>query len=417
MLTARTCARRVASLHCLSAAIASVTAVAATVACSSDTVARTAGTGGDNGGAVGTVGSGGTTGAGGITNGSGGSAGTSTGQGGSSGAPDSGGTRLPDAGGDANTGGNDASVGPGRYVCPPGPFGDPLPSPATPTRLAGVPPSDAFNMQNNTFGILEGPVWIGDSLYVSEIGQGSAPPPSRILKVTATGAVSIAVADSGSNGLAVDVNGNLVGAVHKDGSISQFDLATGGATPLATGINGIRFDAPNDLVIRSDGNVYFSDTDFQAPQPAPQPQTRLYRVAAGTHVVSVLDATRNQPNGVTLSLDENTLFVAWPAGIYKYALAQDGSAGTGVLVTSSVGSGDGMTVDCAGNLYVATNTDIVVLNPAGTEIHRLTFSGVQSVTNAAFGGPDHKTLYVTALGSQMQKGLFKVDFAIPGQPD
>jgi gluconolactonase len=390
-----------------------VGAASATGCSSNDVVTRPSGTGGDGSGTggsaatggAGSASTGGSANTGGMSNGTGGAP---TGQGGS---PADGSAPTDGAAG-ARDAAPEAGATSGRYVCPAGAFGDPMPG--TPMRIAAVPPSDAFNMQNGTFGILEGPVWIGDSLYLSEIGTGTSPPASRILKVTTTGAVSVAVTDSGSNGLAVDAAGNLVGAVHKDGSISQFDLTTDHATPLATGINGTRFDAPNDLVVRSDGNIYFSDTTFQAPPTPPQPQQQLYRVAAGTHAVSIVDPTHTQPNGVTLSLDENTLFVAWPNGIYKYALMQDGSVGAPVLLTSSVGSGDGMTVDCAGNLYVATNTDLVVLSPAGTEIHRITFTGVQSITNAAFGGVDHKTLYVTALGSGAQKGLFTVGMAIPG---
>jgi gluconolactonase len=236
------------------------------------------------------------------------------------------------------------------------------------------------------------------------------------LKVTAAGTVSIAIADSGSNGLAVDKSGNLFGAVHKDGSISRFNLASGMATPVVSSYGGARFDSPNDLAVRSDGNIYFSDPNYQSPQPSPQPQTHLYRLAPGAAAPTVVDPNQQQPNGVTLSVDENTLYVTWPAGVYRYPLTADGVVQGGTLFTSSVGNGDGMAIDCGGNLYVASNNNIIVLNSTASEIHRFTLTDVQSVTNAAFGGADHKTLYITALGSQMQKGLFKIDLAIPGLP-
>lgn len=321
-----------------------------------------------------------------------------------------------------------AEAGASAWTCPAGPFGAPIPSGATPARIAGVPPSDAFNNTNNNFGIIEGPVWIGDALYVSEIGTASASPdggppppnpPSRILKLTLDGTVTVAFADSGSNGLAVDKDGNLYGAVHKDGSITRFDLTTGIATPVVTTYMGNRFDSPNDLSIRSDGNIYFSDPDYQAAPTRPQPMTGLYRGVPGSTVGQLIDATLSEPNGVTLSLDENTMYVASTGGIYKYPVMTDGSVGAGAVFAQSV-NGDGMAIDCGGNLYVAeVNTStVVVLSPSGTQIGDLSVpsGSVQSVSNVAFGGSDHKTLYITALGSGMQKGVFQVALSIPGMP-
>jgi gluconolactonase len=151
----------------------------------------------------------------------------------------------------------------------------------------------------------------------------------------------------------------------------------------------------------------------------PQTQTRLYRIAPGTNAVSVIDATLSEPNGVTLSLDESTLYVTSNNGIYRYPVRADGSTGTGVVFVQGV-TGDGMTIDCAGNLYVAVvNTpNVVVLSPAGAQLGQLSVptGSVQAVTNAAFGGPDHKTLYITALGSGMQKSLFQIALSVPGMP-
>jgi len=232
--------------------------------------------------------------------------------------------------------------------------------------------------------------------------------------------VSVAMADAGSNGLAVDGAGVLFGAVHADGSISRFDLDAGTRTPVATSYMGNRFNSPNDLAIRSDGNIYFSDPNYQAPSSQPQSQTRVYRVAPGTNAVSVVDATLTQPNGVTLSLDENTLYVSSNSGIMKYPVMSDGSTGTGTQLSSA--NVDGMTMDCAGNLYGAlinSGGTVVVFAPDGTQIDQgmLKVTGTTQITNVAFGGPDHKTLYITAQGNGSQgQGLFKVDLAFPGMP-
>jgi gluconolactonase len=313
-----------------------------------------------------------------------------------------------------------------RYSCPSGTtFTAPTQAALAalaPTKIAGLPPSDSFNNDNNNFGIIEGPVWNGEALYVSEIGTAvnGMPPPARMLMVTTDGTVSIAIADSGSNGLAVDIHNTIFGAIHEDGSISSFDLATMVRTPVATGYMGARFDSPNDLAIRSDGNIYFSDPDDQAPAVHPQTATRLYRVAAGTDAVSVIDATLTEPNGVTLSLDESTLFVTTNNGIWKYPVMSDGSVGAGSLLNPSLNtfSGDGMAIDCAGDLYIAAqnSTNVMVVSPAGSLIGMISLptSAFQAVTNLAFGGADHKTLYITGLGNN--KGLYQVPMSLPGMP-
>ncbi len=102
-----------------------------------------------------------------------------------------------------------------------GPFTAPNPSSITLTKVAGVPPFDSFNNNGNNFGNIEGDCWLGDALYVSELASGNNPPPARILRVTSTGSVSIAYATSGSNGLAIDLMGRLIGASHTAGASSH----------------------------------------------------------------------------------------------------------------------------------------------------------------------------------------------------
>jgi gluconolactonase len=308
-------------------------------------------------------------------------------------------------------------AGAGAWTCPAGPFGDPIPSGATLTRIAAVPPSDSFNADRSADTTLEGPVWSGHVLYLSEFLGSPNPPPSRILQVTTSGDVSVVLADSGSNGLALDSSGVLYGAIHADGSISRFDLDTGSRTPIATGYQGSRFDSPNDLTIRHDGNIYFSDPSYQAPSPLPQSATRVYRIAPGTNAVTVVDATLTQPNGVTLSLDESTLYVSSTHGIYSYPVMTDGTTGSGTPFAPGL-NGDGMVIDCAGNLYVAEigTGNVDVLSSTGMQIGQLAAAGVGAVTNVAFGGSDRKTLYISAQGSAGQQGLFQVALEIPGMP-
>jgi gluconolactonase len=182
--------------------------------------------------------------------------------------------------------------------------------------------------------------------------------------------------------------------------------------------DGKRFDSPNDLAVRSDGNIYFSDPDYQAPTSKPQAQTRLYRLAPGASDATVIDANRSEPNGVTLSPDENTLYVSGADGIGVYPILAGGSvtAGSGMHISGFSGGADGLGIDCAGNLYAASSKRVVVLSPQGTEIGSISVSQAENVTNVAFGGREHKTLFITSMGTGNQRGVFRVDLNVPGLP-
>jgi gluconolactonase len=304
---------------------------------------------------------------------------------------------------------------------------------------------DNFDGSGNGTGFsnVEGPVWITDALYVSEllgsIPSGSTTPPARILKIDSSDHVTLFYpsgtgGDSGSNGMAVDANGNLVTANHGVGGIVVYTLPTGTPkTTLINSYNGKRFDSPNDLTIRSDGTIYFTDPDFQAPQGAkPQPNTGVYMVPPGSSTATEIISTLTEPNGITLSLDEKTLYVGSGNGVGAYAVNSDGTiSATGTpLDPSNLNNNatDGMAIDCAGDLYVVrvNQHDIDVISfgsahPASTSAgtHLTTITGVPNngqLTNIAFGGADHKTLYITAQGNSPAKGVFKLSMPVPGMP-
>lgn len=312
------------------------------------------------------------------------------------------------SGGSAGTGG-----GAQAFSCPAGAVEAPKLTGLTPTRVEGVPPADAFNNNNADGTNIEGPVWIGDALYVSEIAftKGN-PPPSRVLKITAAGQVSIAIpSDSGSNGLATNPQGELFGALHKDGSISKLSLTGGAAVPVVSMFMGSRFSSPNDLTFHSNGTLYFSDPKWQAPTPNPQAAMRAYRVPVGGEPIAIEEL--EQPNGMTLSKKQDVLYIGG-GQLKKYPVMADGTLGTGSAFVQG-GQSDGMVIDCADNLYT-TGNGVTVYSPAGTEIGKINVNNLSSVTNVAFGGADHKTLYITSQGGKDQKGLWQVPMNIPGMP-
>jgi gluconolactonase len=366
----------------------------------------TAGSG--SSGAPGAAGTGGASGLGG-SSGTGGAAGATAGASGAGPTAGSGGSGPAGAGG-AGTGGSSGGV----WRCPTGTFAAPALTGLTPQRLANVPPDTTFAPG---FSVIEGPVWVAGTLFTTQFGSASRPPPGRLLAVTpGTGAV-VANPDLGANGLALDPQGNLIAAVHKDGSIRRLSPSSPTtSTVVAAGYMGKRFNAPNDVTVRSDGTVYFSDPDaYQAPMPAPQTRPRVYRVSPAGEV-SVVDETIGQPNGVTLSLDEKTLFVDGDAGLFSFAVMPDGSTGpkTPFGNSSAYTGSDGMVMDCAGDLYVVHNAQIAVLGPTGTELGHITVTGAQAASNVAFGGADHKTLFITTLDSS--PGVFQVAMPLPGMP-
>ncbi len=289
-----------------------------------------------------------------------------------------------------------------------------MPSGATVTRLDNALPNDNYQTQ---FGNVEGAVWLDGALYVSEFGPGSNPPPSRIVRIDSNGVGTVVAPTAGTNGLAVDKAGNLYGASHKVGGIVRFALPGGTETVIVGSYDGARFGSPNDLTFRSDGTLYFTDPNWQAASPNPQSRTSVYRVAPGASNAVLVDANRSNPNGITLSPDEKTLYLTAQDGVFKYAVSADGSVGVAEHFGSGVvSSGDGMVVDCAGNLYVTSN-DVIVLSPEGKEVGRIRMpSGAGSVTNLAFGGSDRKTLFITAMGYGTARGVYKVNLAIPGYP-
>ncbi len=278
------------------------------------------------------------------------------------------------------------------------------------TPVDGVPIADGFAPG---FSIVEGPVWIGDALLVSHFGGGPTPA-ARIYRITSAGSVSVAVANAGTNGLALGPDGRLYGASHALGAIVAFDGDDLSAPPTTVTSNylGARFNGPNDLVVRSDGSIYFTDPDYQAPSPRPQSATRVYHMATDGSVIAI-EEDLTQPNGIALSLDERTLFVGHAGGLVRYPLDEMGEvSGARTSIDAIRSSVDGLGRDCAGNLYVTSDGAVVVLDPAGEELGRLSAPGA---TNVAFGGPDGRTLYVTSLGNPGALRSAVLDIA--GLPD
>jgi gluconolactonase len=259
------------------------------------------------------------------------------------------------------------------------------------------------------FTFTEGPVWVASKgvLLFTDI------PAEIIHQLQSPAMVTVFRTHTGaSNGLGLDPQGRLIASEGGNRRVSR-TLADGTIETVAERWQGKRLNSPNDNVSRSDGTIYFTDPPYGLPpgQARELDFQGVFRVdPAGTLHLESMDM--NRPNGLALSPDEKTLYVDdTEAGLVrKFPVQLDGSLGPPtIFVPSTGGGGDGMAMDDAGNLYVATNAGVTVYQPDGTPWGTISLPEVPS--NCAFGGPDRKTLYITALTS-----LYRVTLAIPGRP-
>jgi gluconolactonase len=263
----------------------------------------------------------------------------------------------------------------------------------------------------------EGPLWLAGEgvLLFSDILPAAGAErvqPSRIYELAPGGTLSLRFADSGTNGLAVDAAGEVVGCAHDVQGVVRLDLRNSTRSVLVDRYDGHRFNSPNDLTVAADGTIYFTDPDWQkGSRPNETGIMGVYRLAPGQRgELSLVDASLNKPNGVSLAPDGRTLYVSALDGVIRrYSVAPDGSTGPAVE-HARVSQPDGMSVDCAGNLYVTSGSgQLTVIAPSGSVWGTIQIA--QGLTNVAFGGPSATTLFATAGNS-----VFALEATIPGQP-
>jgi gluconolactonase len=293
------------------------------------------------------------------------------------------------------------TTSPARSSCPAGPF------PASPLPAGAAPQPICTGM---TF--TEGAVWFDDldTLFFSDFQLRDAASNfnGRILSYSPNGQCQTFIENAGTNGLVIGLDGNLLGARHREQNLTSFNLMTKEATVLVPDFNGASFNSPNDIAVRSDGNLYFTDPNYMLGNRASELPMQSYR-RDPSGALSVID-TGASPNGITLSPDESRLYLSHlgnPNNVLVFDVDASGAVGNPRPFLANVGS-DGMAIDCAGNLYVTTQGSVRVFDPSGAPLGTLAAPGA---ANVAFGGPDHKTLYITATTM-----LLAVELEIPGLP-
>jgi gluconolactonase len=266
----------------------------------------------------------------------------------------------------------------------------------------------------------EGPVWVpekenpfGGYVLFSDI------PPNVVVKWQEGVGASIflkpsgytGVADygrePGSNGLALDAKGQLVLCEHGDRRVSLL-TAGGGKVTLADRWQGKRLNSPNDLAIRANGDIFFTDPIYGLPQRENDPMREIdfcgvyRREPTGEVTVQYRDISR--PNGIAFSPDQKTLYVANSDGadpVWRaFPVLEDGSLGAprpffDASKQSNLpkGGGDGLKVDAAGNVFATGPGGVLVISPAGKLLGRIVTG--ERIANVGWGN-DGSVLYLTS---------------------
>ena len=255
-------------------------------------------------------------------------------------------------------------------------------------------------MVGSGFSFAEGPVWVAElgALLFTDIAVDAI-----LCFDPQTGDIEPFIQGSGAhaNGLGLDGLGNLLMCEGGHRRVTRRS-ADGTVDVLADTWAGAPFNAPNDVAVHASGTIFFTDPTYGAnPDLGGSPPVLdfqgLYRIAVDGEV-TLVDDTLEQPNGVLVSPDGTTLFVAdTPSRIVvAYPLDDDAMPGSGIPWFEVEGGGDGMTMDEDGNLYVASADGIEVWQPDGSARWG-TISMPDVPTNCAFGGDDLTTLYVTTI--------------------
>jgi gluconolactonase len=276
--------------------------------------------------------------------------------------------------------------------------------------LDGILPVDArLERVAGGFEFTEGPVWTRDGTLLFSSPNTNAiyrwAPPGRVTvfrpKSGYTGTDIGRYHQAGSNGLTFDPEGRLVLCQHGNRRVIRVN-PHGDVTVLADHYEGKRLNSPNDLVVRSDDTLFFTDPPFGLPGVFDDPDKELpfsgvFRARDGR--VELVTDELEGPNGLAFSPDERWLYVGNWDSERKVVMRYDPATGEGSVLFDMTGAPgedaiDGLKVDRDGNLYVCGPGGIWVLSPDGDHLGTLRLP--EAPHNLAWGDEDGRTLYVTA---------------------
>jgi gluconolactonase len=256
----------------------------------------------------------------------------------------------------------------------------------------------------------EGPVWVKslNAVIFSDI-------PSNELKSWSAkdGLKTFRTPSNNTNGNQVDAEGRLIHCEHSGRAITRTEK-DGSRKVLADAFNGKKLNSPNDVAVKSDGNLYFTDPDYGLPkgQPKEQEKNGVYRLDIKSGEVKMVVDDCVKPNGIAFSPDEKKVYVAdsgTPKHIRVFDVQADGSFANGkVFCALDKGAPDGIRTDADGRVWSSSGDGAQVFNPDGKLIGRVLLP--EGGANLCFGGEDGKTLFITA-----RKSLYVVKTLVTGK--
>lgn len=285
----------------------------------------------------------------------------------------------------------------------------------SPALDAVLSPDAVIEILAEGFDWAEGPVWFapGSYLLFSDVPRNVVwrwrdhDGLLEYLRPSGYTGSAIAPEESGSNGLTLDNEGRLILCQHGDRQVARLK-GRGRFEPLATNFEGKRFNSPNDVAIKSNGELYFTDPPYGLVKGADDPSRELpyqgvFRISQrGRVTLLVRDLTR--PNGIAFSPDEKKLYVAVSdperAHYMVYDVQRDGTLAKGRVLFDATprvkgrkGLPDGIKVDVRGNLWATGPGGVLVISPEGR--HWGTLDTGEATANCAWGD-DGSVLYITA---------------------
>jgi gluconolactonase len=281
---------------------------------------------------------------------------------------------------------------------------------------ATEPIRELVNGLGGPLGPVEGPVWWkeGGYLLFSDIHA------SKRMKYTPGQGVSVFREKTNqANGLTRDLQGRLLACEHETRRVTRQEL-DGSLTVIANSFQGRRLNRPNDVVVKSDGSIYFTDpwTSPDVPEQWDLTFAGVYRVTPDLGTLTLLVDDFLLPNGLAFSPDESVLYVndSRRRHVRAFDVAANGTLARQTdrvfadLGGAEPGGPDGMKVDVAGNVYCGGSGGIYILDPKGKKLGRIVH-GYPATTNIGFGGDDWKTLFFTS-----RSALGAVNLKVAGVP-
>ena len=225
-------------------------------------------------------------------------------------------------------------------------------------------------------------------------------PNNQILKWSANGGISVYMKDAGrSNGMFFDADGNLITCADENNEIWKISPQKA-IDVLVKDFHGKRFNGPNDLWIDSKGGIYFTDPyykrEYRGKDEKEMESENVYYLSADQKLRMVADGFQ-RPNGIIGSADGTQLYVSdiGAGKTYVFTIEEDASLSEKSLFVEK--GSDGMTLDELGNVYL-TGNGVMIFDKSGNEIYHID-TGEKWTANVCFGGPEMRTLFITAMKS------------------